>query len=105
MTIQSCVFSSQFGYSSLLRIGKIYNLTISHYKYLLETYEDLIDHRYIFRRFFTQCRENMKVRIFKFLLSASDMKMRELGCITTKRMMEKYYMMYFRLKKGESIHK
>ena len=86
-----CVFDSCYGYSSLLRLGKIYIFEKEHYNYILNTYIDIIDFSIIFKRFFNLCKYKLKIKILKKYLSLKDLHDRQLGLCNINYLINKYY--------------
>lgn len=97
-----CVFDSCYGYSSLLRLGKIYVFKKDHYNYILNTHIDIIDFSIIFKRFFKLCKYNLKIKIFKKYLSFDDLHNRQLGLCNINSLINKYYEEYFTSLKNKS---
>lgn len=94
--MKTFVFDSTMGYNSTLRLGKIYTTSQSHYIFLLDIHKDLIDYTFRFRMFFKLCRYRIKERIFFLLFNPlNDLRKRELGRVSTRQLMNKYYNNYF----------
>lgn len=93
------VFESTYGYNGVVRLGKIYTFTSNHYVFMMNIYKDLIDYSGVFHRFIKICKEKMKEKIFIFMFNPiKDLYDREVGIISVKGLMNKYYNIYFNKK-------
>ena len=92
-------FESIHGYNGAVRLGKIYTFTYDHYIFMMSIHEDLIDYSGVMRKFFNICKEKMKEKIFIFMFNPiKDLYDREIGIISVKGLMNKYYNIYFNKK-------
>jgi len=92
---KKCVFESKFGYNSIIRLGKIYNINLQHYIFLLHTHIDLIDYSYILNIFFKICKNKLKRKILITYITLEDIWNRELGITSINKIENKYYNLYF----------
>lgn len=90
-----CVFISRLGWSPILRQGKIYNFEKKHYIFLMNTYIDLLDYRYIFKKFFNFCKFKLKLKILKMFFNLRDLYNREIGVTNILLLTDKYYSSFF----------
>ena len=95
MKYKNHVFDSMRGYSSIIRIGKIYKLLNEHYIYILTLHDDLIDYSNIFKHFLIICKIKMKIRIGIRYLKSRDLYHREIGTLHTNEIFNKYYKLHF----------
>jgi len=92
----NCVFESTYGYSSLVRSGKIYKIQKSHYIFMLTSNIDLLDYRIRMKRFIHICKNKMKDKLLLFFLTINDLTNRERGMTSIPRLRDKYYRTYFK---------
>ncbi len=91
-----CVFISRVGWSPIVREGKIYNFEKKHYIFLMNTYIDLLDYGYIFKKFFNFCKFKLKVKILKMFLNLQDLYNREIGLTNILLLTDNYYSLFFK---------
>ena len=91
-----CVFDSMYGYSCVLRLGKIYRFDNNHYTFLMNINKDIIDYSSVLHRFIILCKYKLRQKIFVFMFNPiKDLQKRELGLISIHKLMNTYYDIYF----------
>lgn len=94
---KTCVFDCISGYTSVMRIGKIYTVPVSHYNFLMNNH-DVIDLSYWFSHLKRRWKEKFKLKIFPIF---EHVRNRELGdMLSIAQLMDKYYHTYFYIIRG-----